>query len=111
MRHRPGGSSRRFRAALAAADHDFLGGLILDNHLPAQNPAPGNVGINDRAAPDDAAGAENGVASDFRAVTQQRAEQLLAAQAQASQATGAADSQRYWTVTAPASRVQNPGTL
>lgn len=44
-------------------------------------------------------------------ITQARAEQVLAAQAQASQATGAADSQRYWTVTAPASRVQNPGTL
>ena len=44
-------------------------------------------------------------------ITQARAEQVLAAQAQASQAAGAADSQRYWTVTAPASRVQNPGTL
>lgn len=44
-------------------------------------------------------------------ITQARAEQVLAAQAQASQATGAADSQRYWTVTAPASRVQNPGSL
>jgi P-type conjugative transfer protein TrbJ len=44
-------------------------------------------------------------------ITQARAEQVLAAQAQASQATGAADSQRYWNVTAPASRVQNPGTL
>jgi P-type conjugative transfer protein TrbJ len=44
-------------------------------------------------------------------ITQARAEQVLAAQAQASQAAGAADSQRYWTVTAPASRVQSPGTL
>jgi type IV secretion system protein TrbJ len=44
-------------------------------------------------------------------ITQQRAEQLLAAQAQGSQATGAADSQRYWNITAPASRVQNAGTL
>ncbi|HEX4097536.1 MAG TPA: conjugal transfer protein TrbJ [Caulobacteraceae bacterium] len=44
-------------------------------------------------------------------ITQARAEQTLAAQAQASQATGAADSQRFWTVTAPASRVQNPGSL
>jgi len=44
-------------------------------------------------------------------ITQARAEQLLAAQGQASQATGAADSQRFWTVTAPASRVQNPGSL
>jgi P-type conjugative transfer protein TrbJ len=44
-------------------------------------------------------------------ITQSRAQQLLAAQAQATQAAGAADSQRFWTVTAPASRVQNPGTL
>lgn len=44
-------------------------------------------------------------------ITQARAEQTLAAQAQASQTTGAADSQRFWTVTAPASRVQNPGQL
>ena len=44
-------------------------------------------------------------------ITQQRAEQLIAAQAQASQASGTADSQTFWTVTAPASRVQNPGSL
>jgi P-type conjugative transfer protein TrbJ len=44
-------------------------------------------------------------------ITQSRAQQLLAAQAQAAQAAGAADSQRFWTVTPPASRVQNPGTL
>ena len=44
-------------------------------------------------------------------ITQARAEQTLAAQAQASQAAGAADSQRFWTTTAPASRVQNPGSL
>jgi P-type conjugative transfer protein TrbJ len=44
-------------------------------------------------------------------ITQARAEQVLAAQAQASQAAGAADSQRFWSVTAPTSRVQNPGTL
>jgi type IV secretion system protein TrbJ len=44
-------------------------------------------------------------------ITQARAEQLIAAQAQASQATGAADSQRFWTTTAPSSRVQNPGAL
>jgi P-type conjugative transfer protein TrbJ len=44
-------------------------------------------------------------------ITQARAEQTLAAQAQASQTTGAADSQRFWSVTAPASRVQNPGQL
>jgi P-type conjugative transfer protein TrbJ len=44
-------------------------------------------------------------------ITQARAEQVLAAQAQASQAAGTADSQRFWTVTAPGSRVQNPGQL
>jgi P-type conjugative transfer protein TrbJ len=44
-------------------------------------------------------------------ITQARAEQTLAAQAQASQAAGAADSQRFWTTTPPASRVQNPGQL
>lgn len=44
-------------------------------------------------------------------ITQARAEQVLAAQAQASQATGAADSQRFWSVSSPASRVQNPGAL
>jgi P-type conjugative transfer protein TrbJ len=44
-------------------------------------------------------------------ITHARAEQLLAAQAAASQATGAADSQRFWTMTAPPSRVQTPGAL
>ena len=44
-------------------------------------------------------------------ITQARAEQLLAAQGQASQTTGAADSQRFWATTTTASRVQNPGQL
>ena len=44
-------------------------------------------------------------------ITQARAEQTLAAQAQASQASGAADSQRFWATPTPASRVQNPGQL
>ena len=44
-------------------------------------------------------------------ITQARAEQTLSAQSQASQAAGAADSQRFWTTTTPASRVQNPGQL
>ncbi len=44
-------------------------------------------------------------------ITQARAEQTLAAQAGGSQATGAADSQRFWTVGQPTSRVQNPGQL
>jgi P-type conjugative transfer protein TrbJ len=44
-------------------------------------------------------------------ITQARAEQTLAAQTQATEAAGLADSQRFWTLTAPASRVQNPGAL
>jgi P-type conjugative transfer protein TrbJ len=44
-------------------------------------------------------------------ITQARAEQTLAAQVQASQAAGAADSQRFWTTTPPASRVTDPGNL
>ena len=44
-------------------------------------------------------------------ITQARAAQLLASQSQASQAAGVADSQRFWTLNAPASRVTNPGTL
>lgn len=44
-------------------------------------------------------------------ITQARAEQTLAAQAAASQAAGAADSQRFWSTPAPASRVSNPGSL
>ncbi len=44
-------------------------------------------------------------------ITQARAEQLLAAQTQASQAAANADRQRFWSVTAPASRLTNPGQL
>ena len=44
-------------------------------------------------------------------ITEARAQQLLAAQAQAAQAAGAADSQRFWTHTAPASRVQLGNSL
>lgn len=44
-------------------------------------------------------------------ITQARAEQTLAAQAAASQAAGAADSQRFWNTAAPASRVTDPGSL
>jgi P-type conjugative transfer protein TrbJ len=44
-------------------------------------------------------------------ITQGRAEQTAAAQAQAAQAAGAAESQRYWNVQKPASRVANPGSL
>jgi len=44
-------------------------------------------------------------------ITQGRAEQTAASQAQAAQAAGAAESQRYWNVQKPASRVTNPGSL
>ena len=44
-------------------------------------------------------------------ITQARAEQTLAAQAQASQAAGVADSQRFWTGAGAPSRVQNPGKI
>ncbi len=44
-------------------------------------------------------------------ITEARAAQTASAQAQAAQAAGAADSQRFWSVTAPPSRVQNPDKL
>jgi len=44
-------------------------------------------------------------------ITQARAEQTATAQAQAAQAAGAAESQRYWNVKKPASRVSNPSSL
>jgi type IV secretion system protein TrbJ len=44
-------------------------------------------------------------------ITEARAQQVALAQAQATQAAGAADSQRFWSTTTAASRVQNPGQL
>ena len=44
-------------------------------------------------------------------ITQARATQTAEAQAQAAQAAGTAESQRYWTVKPAASRVTNPGAL
>ena len=44
-------------------------------------------------------------------ITQARATQTADAQALGAQAAGAAESQRYWTIQKPASRVTNPGTL
>jgi P-type conjugative transfer protein TrbJ len=44
-------------------------------------------------------------------ITEGRAAQTAASQAQAAQAAGAAESQRYWNLQAPASRVSNPGAL
>ena len=44
-------------------------------------------------------------------ITQARASQTAAAQAQAAQAAGAAESQRYWNLQTPASRVSNPDAL
>jgi P-type conjugative transfer protein TrbJ len=44
-------------------------------------------------------------------ITQARATQIAQAQAQAAQTAGAAESQRYWNVQKPASRVTTPGSL
>jgi len=44
-------------------------------------------------------------------ITQARATQTAEAQAQAAQAAGAAESQRYWNVKKPMSRVTNPAGL
>jgi P-type conjugative transfer protein TrbJ len=44
-------------------------------------------------------------------ITQARAEQILAAQAQGNQVVGAADTQRFLATPATTSRVQNPGSL
>ena len=44
-------------------------------------------------------------------ITQARAAQTAEAQAQAAQAAGAAESQRYWNVQKPASRVTDPSSL
>jgi P-type conjugative transfer protein TrbJ len=44
-------------------------------------------------------------------ITQARAAQTVEAQAQAARAAGAAESQRYWNVQKPASRVKDPGSL
>jgi len=44
-------------------------------------------------------------------ITQGRAEQTVASQAQAAKAAGDAESQRYWNVQKPASRVKDAGSL
>jgi conjugal transfer/entry exclusion protein len=44
-------------------------------------------------------------------ITQGRAQQTAEAQAQGARAAAAAESQRYWNVQRPASRVKNPGDL
>jgi len=44
-------------------------------------------------------------------ITEGRATQTASAQGQAAQAAGAAESQRYWNLQQPASRVANPGAL
>ncbi len=53
---------------------DFLLGLVFHNHVGGENPAPVNVRVNHRAAPNDAAGIEHGVAPDVTAVADQCAE-------------------------------------
>src|SRR5271154_7183378 len=55
-------------------DDDFDLGLVFGDHVRGQNAAPENVRVNHRAAPEDAAGVQHGVAAGFRAVAQQRAE-------------------------------------
>jgi hypothetical protein len=49
-------------------------GFIFRDHVRGQNAAPENVRVNHRAAPENAAGVQHGVAASFRAVAQQRAE-------------------------------------
>jgi len=55
-------------------DNDFDFGLVLGNHVRGQDAAPEDVRVNHCAATEDAAGVQHGVAADFRAVAQQRAE-------------------------------------
>ena len=55
-------------------DDDFDFRFVLGNHVRGQNAAPENVRVNHRAASEDAAGIQHGVAAGFRAVAQQRAE-------------------------------------
>src|SRR5579862_6071311 len=57
-----------------AAHDDFLSGLVLDDHVRGEDAAPVGVRIDDRAAADDAAGVEDGVAADVRVVAEERAE-------------------------------------
>ena len=49
-------------------------GFVFRDHVRGQNAAPEYVRINHRAAAEDAAGVQHGVAAGFRAVAQQRAE-------------------------------------
>ena len=53
---------------------DLLYGLVLGDGIRRQDAAPVGAGINDRAAPDDAAGVQDGIAADVRVIAQQRAE-------------------------------------
>jgi len=55
-------------------DDDFDLGFVFRDHVRGQNAAPENVRVNHRAAAEDAAGVQHGVAAGFRAVAQQRAE-------------------------------------
>ena len=49
-------------------------GFVFRDHVRGQNTAPEYVRVNHRAAAEDAAGVQHGVAAGFRAVAQQRAE-------------------------------------
>jgi len=55
-------------------DDDFDLGFVFRDHVRGQNAAPEDVRVNHRAASEDAAGVQHGVAAGFRAVAQQRAE-------------------------------------
>ena len=55
-------------------DDDFDLGFVFRDHVRGQNAAPEYVRVNHRAASEDAAGVQHGVAAGFRAVAQQRAE-------------------------------------
>src|SRR5579862_2930109 len=55
-------------------DDDFNSSLVFRNHVRGQDAAPEDIWINHRAASDDAARVQHGVAAHFRTVTEQRTE-------------------------------------
>src|ERR1017187_9553507 len=55
-------------------DDDINSRLVFGDHVRGQDAAPEDVRIDHRAAPEDAAGVQHGVAAGFRAVAHQRAE-------------------------------------
>src|SRR6185503_9094312 len=55
------------------AHYNFDGTFVLRDHVRGKNSAPISARIDDRTPTDDAAGIENGVASDLRSIAQQGA--------------------------------------